>query len=141
MLRKADQLLVFRCVRVQREYIAANFHLLRSHHPRCSIGRRRRSSRAHTRIHFRLHQHRPNTLRRRTRVYTAMAGRRRRYPREIAQRLSKGKKQKRIYVGRNLFRIEGVKGIYAKVKIKGTTYNPPLGTEDPEEARERFEQW
>jgi transcriptional regulator with XRE-family HTH domain/integrase len=70
-----------------------------------------------------------------------MAGRRRRYPREIAQRLSKGKKQKRIYVGRNLFRIEGVKGIYAKVKIKGTTYNPPLGTEDPEEARERFEQW
>ncbi len=63
------------------------------------------------------------------------------YPREIAQRLNKGKKQRRIYVGRNLFRIEGVKGIYGKVKIKGKTYTPPLGTDDPKKARERFEQW
>jgi integrase/transcriptional regulator with XRE-family HTH domain len=63
------------------------------------------------------------------------------YPHEIANRYSKAKKQIRIRVGPNLFRIEGVKGIYGKIGINGKTYTPTLGTDDPKEARKAFEKW
>jgi hypothetical protein len=61
------------------------------------------------------------------------------YPQEIANRYRKGKKQIRIWVGPNLFRIKGVKGIYGKIGIHGKTYTPTLGTDDPKKARKEFE--
>ena len=49
------------------------------------------------------------------------------------------RKTTRVAVG--LFRIEGVKGIYAKVKIKGKTSSTALGTDDCDEAREKRAEW
>jgi integrase/predicted transcriptional regulator len=63
------------------------------------------------------------------------------YHQEIANRYRKGKKQIRIWVGPNLFRIKGVKGIYGKIGINGKTYTPTLGTENSKEARKVFEKW
>ena len=52
---------------------------------------------------------------------------------------SQNRKTTRVAVG--LFRIEGVNGIYGKVKIKGKTHTTALGTDNPDEARVKRAEW
>jgi predicted transcriptional regulator len=63
------------------------------------------------------------------------------FPREISKRYNKSKKQRTTRVGVGLFRIEGIRGIYGKVKIAGKTNTTALGTDDPAEARQKHAEW
>ena len=63
------------------------------------------------------------------------------FPLALAKQPKPRQKQKTVRVGTGLFRIVGIQGIYGKKKIKGKTHVTALQTDDPEQAREKYEEW
>ena len=63
------------------------------------------------------------------------------FPLALAKQPKPRQKQKTVRVGTGLFRIVGIQGIYGKKKIKGQSHVTALQTDDPEQAREKYEEW
>jgi integrase len=63
------------------------------------------------------------------------------FPLALAKQPKPRQKQETVRVGTGLFRIVGIQGIYGKKKIKGQSHVTALQTDDPERAREKYEEW